>query len=136
LAANPPPRPAKKPAAPVIIPFKPRPLLPSPNAVYFPGLSARLDANGGKKLDALAQGINRTKWKSIELIAHAYRCGNAKACQEIEHQRINSVRTALIQKGFKPYKISGITFGQSLPGPGQMKDAQVYFQKVDVIVLR
>jgi outer membrane protein OmpA-like peptidoglycan-associated protein len=136
FAAKPSPRPAKKAPLPVVRPFKPKPLLPSPNAIYFPGLSSKLDVNGAKKLGGLAQGISRSKWKSIELIAHSYRCGNAKACQEIQHERINAVRTALIQKGFPPSKINGISFGQSLPGPGQAKDALVYFQKVDIVVMK
>lgn len=135
FAAKPSPRPVQK-AKPKSTQIARRPLGPSPNSIYFAGLSTRLDPANEKKLGLLAQGITRQKWKSIQLVAHAYRCGNAKACADVQSGRINAVRASLVKKGFKPNKINSIAFGQSAPGPGQGHDAQIYFQKVDILVLK
>jgi outer membrane protein OmpA-like peptidoglycan-associated protein len=112
-----------------------RVLMPEPNAIYFSGLGSTLDAAAIKKLTAFSAGLSKHHWSEIQLIGHAYRCRDAKVCFAIQSQRNNAVKSFLVKRGVKPYKINTIAFGDSIhPGPGDTPAAQALEQKVEIIL--
>ena len=123
--------PAPKPSS---VPLS-HPLKVDPNAVYFRGLGSTLDVNAVKKLTQVTQTLTKYRWNDIQLVAHAYRCKDAKVCTAIEAQRNAAVKGFLVKHGIKPYKINTIAFGDSIhPGPGDTPYAQALQQKVEVLI--
>lgn len=82
---------------------------------YFDYNSASLNPSGYQEIARIAAVINRYPGTSIQVAGHTDNRGSERYNQQLSLQRAEAVKSAMVQQGVNPSRITTIGFGESQP---------------------